>query len=91
MTRAELIDELRRLDALLRANDICPDCEAPFGGGCSCSDDMSWTICETCNGSGEGPADGTVCSVCRGHGDIGQQPEPDPDTYWADHREGRST
>lgn len=25
-------------------------------------------ICSTCNGSGEGPADGTICWSCQGSG-----------------------
>lgn len=26
-------------------------------------------VCSACNGSGEGPADGTSCDVCRGTGE----------------------
>jgi len=39
----------------------CPECE---GGG------MSLYICLSCNGSGEGMADGTKCLTCNGKGEI---------------------
>lgn len=29
-----------------------------------------WTICGSCNGSGEGRADGTRCRTCKGRGEV---------------------
>lgn len=31
--------------------------------------------CWKCNGSGEGMANGTICPVCRGRGEIYEKPE----------------
>jgi DnaJ-class molecular chaperone len=43
-------------------------------------------ICDRCNGSGEGMADGTTCSACRGHGvAIDRQSEEDRAAAYADH------
>lgn len=33
-------------------------------------EESPWIICSTCNGSGEGPADGTTCWRCKGNGEI---------------------
>jgi len=43
--------------------EICNDCE---GLGV-----ISY-ICPNCNGSGEGPADGTICKACRGTGELNE-------------------
>lgn len=42
----------------LRTTALCPDCE----------DGVREYLCSTCNGSGEGPADGTRCWFCKGPG-----------------------
>lgn len=31
-------------------------------------DDDNWTMCDKCNGSGEGYYDGSICQVCKGKG-----------------------
>ena len=31
---------------------------------------IEWELCITCNGSGEGPADGTTCHTCKGQGEL---------------------
>lgn len=36
--------------------------------------------CQSCAGSGEGPADGTRCSECKGSGEVPVTPTPEPDT-----------
>ena len=43
--------------------EICPECGYD---PCECETDPP--ICDNCNGSGEGIADGTVCRVCWGSG-----------------------
>jgi DnaJ-class molecular chaperone len=43
-------------------------------------------MCGVCNGSGEGRADGTRCPVCRGLGEIAEDPEDPRDHKDYDYR-----
>ena len=36
---------------------------------CECAECVGNALCGHCNGSGEGPADGTTCSTCGGGGE----------------------
>ena len=42
-------------------------------------------ICPACNGSGEGPCDGTLCYTCRGRGTIDYNAPTEED--YSDHLE----
>lgn len=52
----------------------CPMCGTEFDSDCSCESDHTSkgepAICYRCNGSGEGPADGTSCCRCGGNGEL---------------------
>lgn len=47
-------------------------------------------ICGTCNGSGEGHADGTTCCRCKGRGEVNHELEEHMQGLYEDELERRA-
>jgi hypothetical protein len=55
-------------DCIRRNHDACDGTNLDSAMGCSCACHDEPEICHYCNGSGEGRADGSRCTYCRGRG-----------------------
>ena len=56
---------------------ICPSCKEHCDWLVECDEcegkGFTSETCTACNGSGEGPADGTRCQACKGKGGVHEQ------------------
>lgn len=53
-----------------------------YGQGWEDEEEIEDDLCGNCNGSGEGYADGTRCSVCKGKGAISTKEAEDDEEYY---------
>lgn len=63
-----MIHKCKKCGEFIEAEGFCEDCIADDLA--EHEDDEEPTICQDCNGSGEGKIPGTVCWNCRGIGSV---------------------
>lgn len=76
------MDKCKDCDKLIDTDCYPESYREEYDDLCLCDDcfdsreiqrELNIDVCPTCNGSGEGMYDGTICSSCKGGGEVGKQ------------------